>query len=528
MSIIQAIAEIFDSIFKRSSPEVQKRMLLKKLDSEIRLFTPVLCVEGKLQPNFAEALYSLYKLTRSFDDLFSVTVSPLDVQRQHRFESQLIFTAYSSEDQAIFEALSYENRKREILESNEPAEKIYYKQRKNFDKLIRDLNDEPFEKMDMEILELRHFVEFCHYSFVPFMQIFDNGFIAGDFSYKPTYTEVSVHKAINLLEDFYYLTEGLKITTVLADQVLALAQLRKGVALENTEINSYVGNLKKINYIISKIIPANRIKALIRYVKADGTYEPKIALYSGSPRKEFAAILKTEFDSNELRVKSEIQDEQISSDVTELFKNVPLEQLFGYNDEYNRIFQKNTSFAFKWIKPMQVLKTFVKVYISSGIKSLLNDIVIEGFFSSPTYKSNFSGTVYSVINADSQISEFEDSFGQDKRNSIAVMQGYVHDSHKDKDFYRRLEKMVVSANDECHKIMQEICTALEVLYKNLIELIADAKKPSSEIISNLKMLMMSSRNREHSNLLEEQIQNWTIFFDIMKNYVIINNVNGDV
>ena len=52
------------------------------------------------------------------------------------------------------------------------------------------------------------------------------------------------------------------------------------------------------------------------------------------------------------------------------------------------------------------------------------------------------------------------------------------------------------------------------------------KKPSSEIISNLKVLMMSSRNRDNTNFLEANYEKWNIFFEIMKNYVIINT--GDI
>jgi hypothetical protein len=57
----------------------------------------------------------------------------------------------------------------------------------------------------------------------------------------------------------------------------------------------------------------------------------------------------------------------------------------------------------------------------------------------------------------------------------------------------------------------------------LEELLADAKKPSGEIVSNLKILMISSRNRDNTMFLEQKINKWKIFFDIMKNYVIINN-----
>ena len=58
--------------------------------------------------------------------------------------------------------------------------------------------------------------------------------------------------------------------------------------------------------------------------------------------------------------------------------------------------------------------------------------------------------------------------------------------------------------------------------RKLEYLLADAKKPNCEIISNLKVLMMSSRNRDNSDLLEQQYSRWGTFFDIMKNYAIIS------
>ena len=87
--------------------------------------------------------------------------------------------------------------------------------------------------------------------------------------------------------------------------------------------------------------------------------------------------------------------------------------------------------------------------------------------------------------------------------------------------------MVNSINDDANKVMQGICTNLVSLYRQLGELLADAKKPSGELISNLKVLMMSSRNRDNTNFLEANYSNWNIFFEIMKNYVIINNT-GDM
>ncbi len=527
MSIFQSISEFLESIFKRSSPEVQKKQQLRKLETELKEARPVIYKNGNLEPNFAEAIYSLYRNTKVLDDLFITTVSSADTLRQHRFEAQLIMTAYSPEYQELIASLSYEARKEAILNEIQNADRMYITQRTKCEKILKELNSDSFRRVDKDILSLRQLVDFCHITFAPILQVFDLNFKPGDFTYQPNYSEIPLSKAINLLEDIYYQVSGMKITTSTADQVIAIAQLKRGGILSNEESDVYVSSLKKINYVISKVLTVDKLKTLIRLAKQNVTYEPEVASYTGSPRQEFANIFQDRFDADEQRIKSEIQDEQITNEVSTLFKNTTLDTLFGYNQDANIMLQPTISLSFQWILPMRILKTFLRIYLSEGIKSLLNDIVIEGFFNNPTYKSVFSTTVYAAINASQKLQEFEDSFGNDQRNSIAVMQSYVQDSHKDKDFFRKLEKMVVTTNNEAHELMQSISATLWTLYRNLDELLADSKKPSSEIISNLKVLMISSRNKENTNNLEIQYPDWKIFFEIMKNYVIINT-SGDV
>lgn len=523
MSFIQAITELIESIFKRSSPEVQKKQLMKKLENEIREFQPVICRNGMLLPNFGEAIYSLYKNVRPLDNLFSVTVNPNDMPRQHRFEAQLIVTGYSASDQVALEELSFENRKERIVSEYQNADRIYINQKKQLERLLKELNTENFKQMDSDILALRHLVEFCHYNFLPFLQAFDSNFIPADILYKPSYKEMPVVKALNILEDLYYQLSGLTITTSTAEAVIALAKLRNGGEISEDEKDNYLGNLKKINYIKNKILTPEKLKTLIRFCREDLAYEPQIAKYSGSPRQDFANMIQARFEIDEQKIKTEIQNEMVSEELTNLFQENPLEEVGSYNQTYNTILQNDASTSFKYILPLRILKTFLKLYLPSSAKALLNDIVIEGFFNNPSYKSNFSSVVYAVINTDAGIKDFEDSFGNDQRNSIAVLESYIKDSKKDKDFQKKLEKMVSNINNEAHEILQSQCTNLLSLYKQLGELLADAKKPSSEIISNIKVLMMSSRNRENTNFLESQYSNWKIFFDIMKNYVIINS-----
>ncbi len=527
MGFFHAIVDFFESIFMRSSPEVQKKQAMKKLESEIHNFVPLICKSGILEPNFGEAIFALYKNTRPLDNLFLNTVSSQDIPRRMRYEGQLMLTGYSREEQEVIDELSFENRKEDVESSYPNSDRAYLHQKSLLERVLKGLNTEEFKKMDADILGLRHLVEFCHFNFTSFVQAFDPNFIPNDFTYSPSYAAVPVAKTINLLEDFYYILAGFTVTSSVANAVIAIAQLKKGNELSDTEKNNYLGNLKKINYVVTKVLPSEKIKAIIRFARQDVNFEPQVGAFNGSPRQDFATMLRERFDADERRIKTEIQDERISEDLRELFvdKN-SMQEITGYNQTYNKLLQEETSLSFQWTLPIKILKTFVLQYLPSNIHTLLNDIVIEGFFNNPAFKSSFSQIVYAAIGVESEIQVFEESFGSDQKNSIAVMESYIKDSKKDKDFYKKLEKMVRSINDDAHNVLQRSVTALNSLYKQMGELLADAKKPSCEIIQNLKVLMMSSRNKERTNFLESTYENWKFFFEIMKNYVIINS--GDM
>ena len=73
-------------------------------------------------------------------------------------------------------------------------------------------------------------------------------------------------------------------------------------------------------------------------------------------------------------------------------------------------------------------------------------------------------------------------------------------------------------------MIQKQVNALHSLYVELSDLLQDAKKPACEIVSNLKVLMMSTRNRDNTDFFENTREKWKLFFEIMRNYAIITSV----
>ncbi|MCQ2577310.1 MAG: DUF5312 domain-containing protein [Treponema sp.] len=521
MSFLQTITNLFESIFKRNSPDAQKKQVVKKMEATLKMYTPVLYKNGNLLPNFGEAVFQLYKNVRPLDDLFMVTVSSNNIPRKKRFEAQLLMTGYSPSDQELVESLSYENRKAQVMEEG-GGSRVYESQRKVLEQVIRALNSEAFKNMDREILELRQFVDFCHFNFLPILQVFDNNFEAANPSYKPNYREVPVEKMVNALEDLYFQMSSFHLTNAHANAVVALAQILSNGNLSDQKAEGYISNIRKISYVLKRILTPEHLKAIIQIAKRDLQYDPRSATISGSPRSEFATLLQEHFKADEQRIKTEFQDARIEEELANLFGGNPLSEVLHYDSQANAIVQANTSLSFMWILPMKILKNFFQMYITDNIKTLLNDLVIEGFFSNQNYKSNFSSTVFSALSGMETIEEFEQSFTSGQKNSIAVLESYVKDSAKDQTFYKKLVSMVNEINAEAKKIIQDETSNLYSLYKCLGDILQDAKKPSSEIIENLKVLLMSSRNKDNTAFLERTFPTWKIFFDIMKNYAIIS------
>lgn len=525
MSLFQSISDFFELVFKHSSPEAQKKQQLKKMEANLKIYPTVLYKNGNLLPNFGEAIFQLYRNCRPLDDLFLLTVSPLNIPRQKRFESQLILTGYSPAEQEIVESLTYEFRKRAVLEATD-SKRVYETQHKNLETVIKALNSDTFRNMDKEILDLRQFVEFCHFNFLPILQVLDPNFQPGNPAYTPVYHEVSAARLANALEDLYFQMYSFTLSNAVGNAVIALAQMINGGNLSDEKAAAYTSNMKKIAYITKRIFTPDHLKAIIQLAKQDFSFQPKIAQITGSPRLEFSNAFQAQFKADENRIKTEVQDAIIVEELSNLFDGTNMVEVEHYDNNANSLIQENSPLSFQWILPMKILKNFFLTYINENTKTLLNDIVIEGFFTNQNYKSTFSSAVYSAIAGMEQIEAFEKSFGQGQKNSIAVLEGYLKDSHKDQSFYKKMEIMVSDINNDAKKLIQDETSNLFVLYRCLGDLMQDAKKPSSEIIENLKVLMMSSRNKENTSFLERSYPTWKIFFDIMKNYAILST--GDM
>ena len=524
MGLIQAITEFLESIFNRNSPEVQKRLKLKKIDAELRTYDPPLFKNGLVLPNFAEAIRILYDNTKSIGELLTCTIGSPDAQQAARFESQLVITGFPAPEQKMLAGLTYEGRMDEFDNTTLTTSQIFDGQQRRLDKIINELHADAFKTIDAQILTARQLADFCKFSFITILQIFDPNFIStGASTHNPSFASVPIGKIVNILEDLYFVTKGLSINTSSVNILTALAHLRGNLAAEKYTESLITDCLKNIAYVINHILTAEKLRMLICYAKVNINYRPKAADYKGAATLTFSEMLQGKFKSEGQRIKTEMKDNKISHEISGLFGAQQLLMLEGYNDQVNARLIKNSAPAFAWVLPMRILKTFLQLYVNAQVRSLLNDIVVEGFFNNPSYKSDFSEDVFAVMECEDHLLAFENKFLAGKPYATSHIEGYLKDIHKEPSFMKQLEHYINGINAEAAKIITREVNAINQVSKHIAGILQDAKKSTSENIENLKVLMMSPRNKENTYQLELQYPNWQIFFEIMRNYAIIQS-----
>ena len=92
MGVVQGIIDFLQSLFMSSSPEVQKRLQLKRMAVDLRNEDQPLFKNDMVQPTFAAAVYELYRHSKPLDNLFSETVGNKDVRCRDRYLEALFIT----------------------------------------------------------------------------------------------------------------------------------------------------------------------------------------------------------------------------------------------------------------------------------------------------------------------------------------------------------------------------------------------------------------------------------------------------
>lgn len=528
-AIITAIKDFFEGLFFPSSPEYQKKWQLKTYAAELRKLNPPLYRTGEiLLPAFGALLYQLYHFLQPVKAILDKTVNSPDIRAAEKYRD-IFFEAILSEEQ-VKQRRSFTFQERSILlstcKSYQETEHKLQEQIHGFKNFMRIFTEPAFRTREQELIKLFFLSDLCDFDYAAFLNRFNNNLQLTAGTAAPisqdNFEEVFAKDVIKNLLDFQFIVRNVAITQTTIDNIIFLAR-----SLENFTDETGVKLEKTLNTV--ETLLANRLKRttipiILKLINDDPNFEEKITVSESKPLQEYVDRMTENFQADSKRLLKITKETNITGLIEKCFGSGQLKPLDGYNDAINDAIQNLSTISFDWVKPMQLLKSFTEMYFETHYKTFLRSLLIEGFFANKQIEGQYAAIYRSCEMLLGKIKNFEQLFKPKGQCNLIEIQGYIAEIEKGKDMKKQLQKIVEIANMQAKAVVQTGSKAYADLYAFTEHLLEDIKAPTPELITNLKALVVSSKNKESFTRLEQDRHIFAMFLEIMKNYAVFGSL----
>ena len=528
-AIITAIKDFFEGLFFPSSPEYQKKWQLKTYAAELRKLNPPLYRTGEiLLPAFGALLYQLYHFLQPVKAILDKTVNSPDIRAAEKYRD-IFFEAILSEEQ-VKQRRSFTFQERSILlstcKSYQETEHKLQEQIHGFKNFMRIFTEPAFRTREQELIKLFFLSDLCDFDYAAFLNRFNNNLQLTAGTAAPisqdNFEEVFAKDVIKNLLDFQFIVRNVAITQTTIDNIIFLAR-----SLENFTDETGVKLEKTLNTV--ETLLANRLKRttipiILKLINDDPNFEEKITVSESKPLQEYVDRMTENFQADSKRLLKITKETNITGLIEKCFGSGQLKPLDGYNDAINDAIQNLSTISFDWVKPMQLLKSFTEMYFETHYKTFLRSLLIEGFFANKQIEGQYAAIYRSCEILLGKIKNFEQLFKPKGQCNLIEIQGYITEIEKGKDMKKQLQKIVEIANMQAKAVVQTGSKAYADLYAFTEHLLEDIKAPTPELITNLKALVVSSKNKESFTRLEQDRHIFAMFLEIMKNYAVFGSL----
>lgn len=528
-TLITSIKDFFEGLFFSSSPEYQKRRQLKGYAAELKKLNPPLYHTGKiLLPAFGSLLYQLYHFLQPVKAILDKTVNSPDIRAAEKYQN-LFFEAILSEEQ-VKQRKNFTFQARKLLLSRcktyQETEHKLQEQIHDFKSFIHLFAASAFKTREQEMIKLFYLSDLCDFDYASFLKRFNNNLQLSAATpasiSQDNFEEVYAGDVIKNLLDFQFIVRHVAITQTTVDNVVFLARSienftdETGIKLEKT--------LNTVETILANRLKRTSIPKMLKLIKEDPDFEEKITVSESKPLQEYVDRMSENFQADSKRLLKITKENNITGLIEKCFGTESLKPLDGYNDTVNDAIQHLSTVSFDWVKPMQLLKAFTEMYFETHYKTFLKSLLIEGFFANKQIEGQYAAIYRSCEMLSNKIKNFEELFKPKGQCNLIEIQGYVAEIEKGKDMKKQLQKIVEIANMQAKAVVQTGSKAYADLYAFTEHLLEDIKAPTPELITNIKALAVSSKNKESFTRLEQDRHIFAMFLEIMKNYAVFGSL----
>ena len=467
---------------------------------------------------FAQDLFLFSQALKPLMDLADRTLAHPDLRVSRRFFDYLVEADLPPSELERKESFFYDGMKLRIDNAVRPDQEQEAIGR-DFQRFLRDVEGLVTGPLNTELADVERFIDICRHDWERVLGFFDPGVSLEDPKYKPDFQSCDGELILPELIDINYLLNGFYFTPQLLRKVMGVFEryAPASAASQAARIEKMFSILNKVlQYRLSK----DSLMALIRLIKRDSLFQPDLRRELVDYVDQYKQRLVTQYERDRERLLRERHETAVSKDIKDLLAGIDPVILDMYDEENDAYLRRETPHGFTHIKPLGILKTFVVGIFDNQIKETVKSILVEGYFDNKTFQNNLANILYQCDRTMGRIMAFEDGLRSNGRVSMVAVRRYVEEMRHGKDIMSFLDKLVEEINYKAREICEDETGLFEMLGMTMNEILADFRKSSPELITNIRTLG-GVRNREYMTALAEGRRKLDTFVRIMRNFAFV-------
>lgn len=530
MAVFESFSDLLAFLFSKDPAGYRIRKELKETHKFLRMLKPAIYkVSGnRILPAFAVSVFAVASALRPLRDILDKSVTASDARIARRYRDFLIERRLGKGAVDLLESCSYEAMVARSSAGLQPSavEAAASAASEDFRLFLKGLEGGESKVIDAELAELEGFIEFCRYDYSRLLAHFDPSVNLDSSAYKPAFDSVDGAIPVPDLVDFHSVLGLRQIGSNVIENLVFLAE-RIGGEYASDARRKIPKAIARVNKLLQGAITTSTLTALLRAVRSDPRYLPPASEPFKSPIPEYRERAEKRFREDRDRLLHETKENALASDIAALFgagdgKNGPLLPVAGYDRTVDEKLRREASRSFTWMMALGLMKTFDAKFLSAGIVEAGRRLVVEGFFNNGAVRSRLTDAVTRLEKCGARIAAFEEAAGSQGRSGTPALVKHLADLSNGKDTMDAIDRIIAGMDERAKDIVERDVMACKSLAEVIFDVIADFKKPTPDLVSNIKTLA-ASKTKDLIPSLANGYNAIARFLKIMKTFMIVSS-----
>jgi hypothetical protein len=523
-SFFEYIQDIIVALFIRDPQELERRRRLRALYDEVRKVRPLYYRRSSQQvlPNFGSSVLNLALALRPLRDVFEKTVSNSDNKLAQRYKDYLVTARLPEEHQNLYSSFTYASLKERVLKSSDPESELL-KSSNELEELLRGLSTSEFHGFDNSYTVLDRLITLSQHDFLPMLRLFDPALKSLESADPAAFQSVSEDEILQELLDFYFVLEGFNLSENVEKNLgLLLERLSRDRSEEAKAKLKKV--LLRLQNILLESLRTDTILSLLRLIQKDPHYVPAYIQEESSFLEAFRNRLQISYQRSRERIQGALRELAVVEDLKRLFPDGQPEEIEGYREDVDQALQERDFDGFLQIRPLRILKNYIRSHFDKELKEPLKRLIVEGKFENKIFQNMFTNTYFQCDGILGKIIQFEEELKGSGTQSTKKLPKYIELLDQGKPVYNMVTTVLEAIEKDSRKLVDEGANCFYNLCVILLEILNDAKLKTPVQVGNIKSLS-GRKSQDYLARISYGYNNLFLFTKIMKNFTMIKQLN---